>query len=185
MPRIKPLPRDEWTPEQEALLTPMQNEEGVGEIAYNLFTTLARHPKLFKRWSVFANHILFKSTLDAQDRELAILRIAWLTQANYEWGQHILIARQCGLSDAIIKRVKLGADAAEWTAHERSLLTAVDQLHEQCEIREACWGELRKRYDEQQILDLIFTVGNYRLLAGFMKSAGIVRDSGVPGLDAP
>ncbi len=185
MPKIDPLPHAEWNPEQQALLAPMQNEEGVGEIARNLFTTLARHPKLFKRWSVFANHVLFKSTLDAADRELAILRIAWLTQAGYEWGQHVLIARQCGLSDAVIRRIRLGGEAPDWTAHERALLNAVDQLHEQCEIDDACWSELQNRYDEQQMLDLIFTVGNYRLLAGFMKSTGIVRDSGVPGLDEP
>ena len=63
MARIEPLPETEWTEEQEALLAPMQNNEGVGHVARNLFTTLARHPKLFKRWSVFANHVLLKSSL--------------------------------------------------------------------------------------------------------------------------
>ena len=185
MPKIDPLPPNDWTPEQRELLAPMQNDEGVGEIAHNLFTTLVRHPKLFKRWSVFANHVLFKSSLDAVSRELAILRIAWLTQADYEWGQHVLIARECGLSDAVIRRVKQGAEAKGWESHERALLLAVDQLHDHCEIDDACWTALEGRLSEQQILDLIFTVGNYRLLAGFMKSAHIVRDNGVPGLDEP
>lgn len=185
MPKIDPLPQDEWSPEQRALLAPMQNDAGVGPIAQNLFTTLARHPKLFKRWSVFANHVLFKSSLDTVARELAILRIGWLTQADYEWGQHVLIARECGLSDSVIRRVKLGAEAADWAPHERALLIAVDQLNDQCEIDDACWSELQNSYDDNQILDLIFLVGNYRLLAGFMKSIRIVNDAGVPRLDEP
>tara|TARA_B100000900_G_C20402173_1_gene643209 strand:- start:165 stop:722 length:558 start_codon:yes stop_codon:yes gene_type:complete len=185
VPRIEPLPETEWTEEQQELLAPMQNNEGVGNIASNLFTTLARHPKLFKRWSVFANHVLFKSSLSAEARELAILRIGWLTQADYEWGQHILIARQCGLSDETIRRVRLGAEASEWTPPERALLVAVDQLHHQCEIGDACWNSLQKSYDENQILDLIFLVGNYRMLSGFMKSTGLLRDADVPGLEDP
>lgn len=185
MPKIDPLPQDEWNSEQRKLLAPMQEEQGVGKIASNLFSTLVRHPGLFKRWSVFANHVLFKSSLDAVSRELAILRIAWLTQAEYEWGQHVLIARQTGMSDSVIGRVKLGTEAEGWAPNERALLLAVDQLDKHCEIDGPCWSALLDTYNENQILDLIFTVGNYRLLAGFMKSTGIIRDSGVPGLDAP
>ncbi len=185
MPKIEPLASHEWNDEQQALLTPMQQNKGVGEIAQNLFTTLARHPKLFKRWTVFANHILFKSSLCPVDRELIILRSAWLTQADYEWGQHVLIAKQAGLSNDTIRRVKNGAAANEWTSHERSLLLAVDQLHEHSTIDDECWNALSERFDEQQMLDVIVTVGNYRMLAGFMNSVDIARDDGVPGLDAP
>lgn len=185
MPRIKPLPKNKWNAEQQALLAPVQNDKGIGDNARNLFTTLVRHPKLFKRWSVFANHVLFKSSLDPVARELAILRIAWLTQAEYEWGQHVLIARESGLSEATIARVKRGADSEGWSSRECALLIAVDQLHSECEIDPTCWSELQNHYDEKQILDLIFTVGNYRMLASFMKSTEIIRDVGVPALDTP
>ncbi len=185
MPRLDPLPVDQWDDEQAKLMAPMQNNEGVGEIASNLFTTLVRYPKLFKRWTVFANHCLFKSSLDDVGRELAILRIAWLTQADYEWGQHVLIARNCGMSDTIISRVKKGAAASGWTDEQVAILTAVDQLHADCEINDDCWQTLNQTLNEKQILDLIFTVGNYRLLATVMRSVGVERDAGVPGLDQP
>ena len=163
----------------------MQNNEGVGKIASNLFTTLVRYPKLFKRWSVFANHVLFKSSLIAVDRELAILRIAWLTQADYEWGQHVLIARDVGMTDTVIARVRSGSDDDAWNAAQSALLLAVDQLHSDCEIDGACWDALSQHLNEKQILDLIFTVGNYRLLASVMRSVKVERDAGVPGLDQP
>jgi alkylhydroperoxidase family enzyme len=161
MPRISPLSEREWNQEQSDLMAPMKNNEGVGTIASNLFTTLVRYPKLFKRWSVFANHVLFKSSLTAEDRELAILRIAWLTKADYEWGQHVLIARDVGMSDATIARVR------------------------DCEISEQCWDALLQHLSEKQILDLIFTVGNYRLLASVMRSVKVERDAGVAGLEQP
>jgi len=185
MPKISPLPEKDWTEEQSGLMAPMQNNEGVGQIASNLFTTLVRYPKLFKRWSVFANHVLFKSSLTAEDRELAILRIAWLTQADYEWGQHVLIARDAGMSDNTIARVRNGSDDEGWNAAQSALLLAVDQLHSECEIDGACWDALLQHLSEKQILDLIFTVGNYRLLASVMRSVKVERDAGVAGLEQP
>ena len=104
--KLAPLSSDQWSEEQAQLMAPMLNNEGVGPIASNLFTTLVRYPKLFKRWSVFANHVLFKSSLSARDRELVILRVAWLCRAEYEWGQHVLIALDEGLDAETIASVK-------------------------------------------------------------------------------
>lgn len=182
---MTPLPPEEWSEEQAELLQPMRRNEGVGRAAHNLFATLVRHPKLFKRWSVFANHILFKSTLPPRERELVILRVAWLCRADYEWGQHVLIARECGLSDDTIRRIKIGPDGGGWTRIEAALLRAVDELHSDCRIGDGTWNELQPHYGEQQMLDLMFTAGNYRLLAGVMRSIEIERDAGAGGLDGP
>src|SRR5262249_15300331 len=67
-PRLEPLPYDEWDAETKAIFA---------EPTLNIFGTLARHPKLLKRWLVFGNHVLAKSTLSARDRELLILRAGW------------------------------------------------------------------------------------------------------------
>src|SRR5215813_10852378 len=88
----------------------------------NIFATLAHHPGLMKRWLVFGTHVLAKSTLPARDRELAILRIGWLCRAEYEWGQHVQIARGVGIADDEIERVAAGPDAPGWSAGEAALL---------------------------------------------------------------
>lgn len=185
MPRLSPLPPEAWSAEQAELIRPMLKNDVVGEVANNLFSTLLRHPKLFKRWSVFANHILFKSTLPAEARELIILRIAWLCQAEYEWGQHVLIARDYGITDEVIRRVKRGPEDKDWSARESLLLRAVDEVHANCEINADTWSELHQALGDEQILDLIFTVGNYRLLATVMRSTGVELDEGVPDLKSP
>ena len=63
---------------------------------FNIFKVLAHHPKLVKRWTPFAGHILGKQTLPFRDRELLTLRIGWLNQAEYEFAQHELIAKRGG-----------------------------------------------------------------------------------------
>ena len=73
-------------------------ELGMGRVL-NIFATLARHPKLLKRWLVFGDHVLGKSTLSAREREIAILRVGWLCRCEYEWGQHVVIGRMVGLSE--------------------------------------------------------------------------------------
>ena len=92
---------------------------------FNIFKVLAHHPKLVKRWTPFAGHILGKQTLPFRDRELLILRIGWLNQAEYEFAQHELIAKRGGVSDADVTRLKDGPKAAGWMASARSLVLPV------------------------------------------------------------
>src|SRR5262244_3954154 len=106
-PRIQPLPQSDWDDETREL---MENLRRDGQV-YNIFTTLARHPKLLSKWLVFANHVLARSTLPAREREIAILRMGWLCRAEYEWGHHVAIGKQAGLSADEIKRVAEGPDA--------------------------------------------------------------------------
>src|SRR6478735_5319519 len=120
-PRLAPLPAEEWDDETRAILGPAQ--------PINIFGTLARHPKLMKRWMVFGNHVLAKSTLSARDRELLILRTGWNCRAPYEWGQHVAIARRIGITDDDVARIATGPDAEGWDPFEATLLRAADELH--------------------------------------------------------
>ena len=94
-PRIQPLTDDQMDADAKALLEPIAK----GGRVLNIFRTLANHSALARRWMVFSNHILGKSTLPIKDRELVILRIGYLCQSGYEWGQHVVIARNAGMTD--------------------------------------------------------------------------------------
>lgn len=152
----------------------------------NIFRTLAHHPKLLKRWLVFGNHVLARSTLAPRERELAILRIGWLCRAGYEWGQHAVIARDVGLTDAEIERVADGPDAQGWNESERVLLRAVDELRADAFLSDATWNALAKHFTTEQVLDLIFAVGQYQLVSMALNSLGVQPDSpDLPTLPAP
>ena len=92
----------------------------------NLFKILMNHPTLVRRWTVFAGHVLRKQTLPARERELLILRIGWLNQAEYEWAQHVEIAKREGITEAEIERVKAGPTGG-WGGDDAVLLQAVDE----------------------------------------------------------
>lgn len=175
-PRLSPLPPEQWSDEQKDILAPMIRGEGLGRGVINVVATLVRYPKLFKRWSVFANHVLFKSSLEPRDREILILRIAHLCRSDYEWGQHLSIARDAGLSDAEIEAVRSGTEAEGWSAADKALLTATDELHGASCITPDTWTALAQHYSEDQILDIIFTVGNYNMLAMALNSIGVELD---------
>ena len=64
------------------------------------------------------------------------------------------------------------------------MIRAVDELNADCFISDATWTTLRRTYDEQQAMDLMMTVGNYRGLAGLLNSTGVALDPGVPGFPA-
>jgi alkylhydroperoxidase family enzyme len=179
-PRLEPLAEEKWDDETRELLERLQIDGRV----FNIFRTLAAHPKLLKRWLVFGNHILYKSTLPPRERELLILRTGWLCRAEYEWGQHVVIGKRAGLSSDEINRIKEGPDAPGWSAQDAALLRAVDELQSQAFISDLVWKALAASFDTQQLLDLIFTVGQYNLVSMALNTLGVQLDEGVVGFES-
>jgi alkylhydroperoxidase family enzyme len=177
-PRIQPLPEAEWDDDVRATLGGLLR---AGGRVLNIFSTLAHHPKLLKRWLVFGNHVLGKNSLSPRERELAILRIGWLCRAEYEWGQHVAISRQIDMSEEEIRRVTEGPDAPGWDPFDATLLRAVDELHDDAMITDATWKALSERYDTHQLMDLVFTVGQYNLVSMALNTLGVQLDEGIGG----
>ena len=179
-PRIDPLSPEEHDDEVRELL------EGVGAtggFATNIFGTLVRHRGLFRRWLPFGGKLL-SGRVPARDRELVILRTAWLCRSDYEWGQHELISRSVGLADDEIRRVAEGPDATGWEDFERVLLRATDELHADACIADDTWSALTARYDERQLIELPMLVGHYHLVAYTLNSLGVQLEPGLEGLPA-
>jgi len=173
---MHPLPPAQLDDETRALL---------GDRSLNIFGTLAHHPKLMKRWMVFGNHVLAKNTLPARERELLILRTGWNCRAPYEWGQHVAIGRASGVSDEEIERIAAGPDAPGWSPFDAALLRAADELHGDAMITDATYAALGARYDAQQLLDVVFTVGQYHLVSMALNTFRVERDDGSTGVPIP
>jgi alkylhydroperoxidase family enzyme len=174
-PRLSPLPVAEWDDETRELL---------GTQPINIFATLAHHPKLAKRWIVFGNHVLAKNTLSARHRELLILRIGWNCRAPYEWGQHVAIGRAAGITDEEIERIAAGASEG-WDEPEALLLRAADELHARQDLTDETYAGLARHFDAKQLLDIVFTVGQYMLVSMALNTFRVQRDDGVSGVPIP
>ena len=145
----------------------------------NIFRVMMNHPKLTRRWTVFAGHVLQKQTLPPRERELLILRIGWLNQAEYEWAQHVEIAKRCGITEAEILRIQQGP-AAGWNTHEAALLQAADDLFENSVVSDDTWAALAAKYTTEEMMDVVFTIGQYNLVSWALNSFGVPLDDFLP-----
>jgi alkylhydroperoxidase family enzyme len=177
-PRIPPLPPDERDERTAELLNGLM---GGGDM--NIFTTLARHPKLLKRWAAFGGTLLAGGDLPAREREILILRTGANCRSEYEWGQHVRIGKDAGLTDDEIRRVFDGADAG-WGDDDRALIVAADELHRDSRISDDTWAALRARYSDKQLIELLMVVGQYHLVSFTLNSLGVQREAGVEGFPA-
>ena len=171
-PRLTPLGLSEIDPAIREEFFPNHSDDN----ALNINKTLMRHPLLCRRWLPFADYILSEQSLPPRDRELLILRIGWLCQAPYEWRAHSFLAKAVGMKSEEIERIKQGPQADGWSPFDRLLLTAVDELHRDAIIEDATWEELAKKYNEQQMIDLIVTVGQYNLVCMVLNSLSVPLD---------
>lgn len=182
-PRIPPLEIAEADDHQLELLEPLGGDE-----ALNLFRTLAHHSKLLRSWLPFGGRLLRGGALPERDRELVILRVAWLCGSDYEWGQHVAIARDAGLTDPEILRIAAAHTGSESdpepdrSRHEALLSAAVDQLVADHMIDSETWTGLADTYDDTQMIELTMLAGHYAMLAGTLNSIGVQPENPLPPL---
>lgn len=173
--RVAPLQDNEFTEEQRDALDYFIREGWV----LNIFRTLARAPKALKRFNLWGGYVLSsRNDLSPRDRELVILRTGFMCKSGYEWAQHVVIGKDCGLTDAEIARIKRGPADPEWSDLDRAMLQATDELVTDHFISEATWKALSDLSDKQR-MDIVFTVGQYTQVSMILNSFGVQLDDGL------
>ena len=173
-PRIEPGGREQVGAVNAAILRAIGL--GVGGRAPNVFTTLARHRGLFRRWLLFAGGLMPGGELPRRDSELVILRVAHRTGSEYEWAQHERLGRAAGLGEEEIARVREGAAAPGWSERQALLLSAVDELHGGDRVGPQTWSGLARHLNEVELIELCMLAGHYAMLAGTLNSLQVETD---------
>lgn len=176
MPRIAPGGRREIGLVNSAIVWVLGR--ATGGRPPNVFTTLARHRGLFRRWLWFAGALMPGGKLPRADTELVILRVAHNTGCEYERGHHERLGRRAGLSPEEIARVRRGADAEGWSARQALLLSAADELHREGRIGEQLWAELAAELDQVRLIELCMLIGHYEMLAMTLNSLRVQPEHG-------
>lgn len=158
--RIAPAAQPYEPDMEETLANLMQGREPL-----LLFRTLARDPRLFRRF--MAGGLLDKGTITLREREIAIDRTCARCGGEYEWGVHVaLFAEAAGFGqDEIEATVAMGADAPCWNARERLIVRLVDQLHDTATIDDELWAELAHEFRDEQLMELIMLAGFYHMVS--------------------
>ena len=143
----------------------------------NVFTTLARHRSLFRRWLIFASGLMPGGRLSRRETELVILDVARRMDCPYEWDHHEVLGRKAGISDDALAAVRDGdIDAPVFTARERALLLASRELHEHRVLGASSWATLRSALSEVECIEVCMLVGHYQMLAMTLASLQVQRD---------
>ena len=166
-PRVLPLPLTEQDPKTEDLLA-MAGPRAT----LNIFRTLVRNPRVYKRWVPFG-HIVLNGLLPARDRELLVLRVANRCGSAYELSHHEQIALDCDVTAEEVARVRAGAEAGGWSEFDAALLRSVDELLDEYRISDTTWKVLAEKYDESLLIELPMLVGHYHMLAITLNSLGV------------
>ena len=134
--------------------------------------TFGRHPRMQAARSGQSGYVNRVSPLTPYFRELLILRIGWNCQAVYEWAKHVGSvgrARDHGLEP---ERIALGRDAG-WDPFEQAHVRAADEIYRDGIIADDTWADLASQYDTREMMSVVMTVANYRLVSMSLNALGV------------
>jgi alkylhydroperoxidase family enzyme len=173
-PRLPALPAEQRTERQQVLLDEMSMVvvDGVRKPREDkaALEILIRHAELYKAHVDVAKKYLSDCEMDIRDRELAILRIGWLSQAPFEWGAHVKIAKRNGISSEEIQRVVEGSTAEAWNKRDRAIVRAMEELHFDSMITDATWADLQEFYNDKKLIELVILAGQYKTVAYYQNA---------------
>lgn len=188
--RIEPLGDDEILDALSArareLLDALRRNYSAGEPGeiHATFRTLFRHHDATQAYLELGVLLTMEPALSPRDKELAILRTAWLCGSPVAWGEHVESGKVAGLASDDIERLTLGSSAPGWREEDRAIVRAAEELHGDAMISDATWAQLAARLDDRQLIELVIVAGHYHMTAFLQNTLRFPPREGNPGLAA-
>jgi len=187
-PRLPPLRPGERSERQQELFDRMGmvvvdgvRKERTDKAALEI---LLRHAELYEAHMAVAQKFLSDGEMTIRDRELAILRLAWLSQAPFEWGSHVMIARRNGVTTGEIARAIEGSSDPGWNDRDRAIVRAMEELHYDSMISDETWAALAGFYNDKKLIELVILAGQYKTVAYYQNALRLPLPENNQGLAA-
>ncbi|MCG6873802.1 MAG: carboxymuconolactone decarboxylase family protein [Betaproteobacteria bacterium] len=139
----------------------------------NLYRMLLHSPPVARGWLNLLTAIRQQAQLSGRHRELAIMRIAVLNGADYEFRQHVPFALKEGLTQAQLDALKSGGEPQGLAEADRAVLAYADAMTRQIRVPDDVFAAVRKHFSEREIVELTATVGSYNLVSRFLEAIQI------------
>jgi len=182
--RIVPADESRWSDETRDILgsaTPASDHpEGQGPP--NILYTIAHHPTLLAPFLGFTAALAMRGVLPRRDSELLALRSSWNCRSAFEWGHHVEYALAAEIPRETIERIPSGPDDAGWDHHDRLLLRVADELHENQQLSDETYADLKDEFSIAEIVEITFVVGNYTMLSMVANATGVPLEERLTGL---
>ena len=173
MARI-PYPEIERDPEVAQLAAQIVRER---RRMLNLYRMLLHSPPLARGWLAMFTAIRQQLHLPHRDRELAILRVAVLNGADYEFAQHVPYAKdEGGLTDAQIEAVKADPASPLFTPRDRAVIAYADAMTREIRVPDPVFAQVRAQFPEREVVELSATIAGYNLVSRFLEALQVDHD---------
>ena len=143
--------------------------------------TVAKHPYLLPPMLQFSA-ALAGGVLPRRASEILALRASWNCQSEFEWAHHVGYGLDAGLVEEEIARLAGGDPDEAWAPEDAALVRAADELHAEQDIQDSTWSALAQSWNEAQLIEIPFVVGQYTMLSMVAKATGVPVDPGKPKL---
>lgn len=153
--------------------------DAMPEGAPRILGTVKRHPHLLEPMLRFSS-ALAAGALPRRASEILALRAAWNCRSAFEWAHHTRYGLDAGLSQEEIDRLAGGDPDAGWDEIDAALIRAADELHVDQDVSDVTWDRLVRDWDEGQLIEIPFVVGQYTMLSMVAKATGVPVDPGLP-----
>jgi alkylhydroperoxidase family enzyme len=177
MPRIPYLDMEQATPEYRDMLK--------GRYNLNLYRMLPHATTIAPGFLRMGGAILRESAIDPQLREIAILRVGFLSKASYEVHQHKRVARNVGLSDAKIAALESDPQSTVFTPLEKLVIRYTDEVVTNVKASNALFNELLAQLDHRRMAELTLTIGFYMAVSRFLENFEIEIEPQPPVSETP
>lgn len=165
-----PIADDAWPAEIAGMLSGFAG-------GLNVYRTMAHHPGLLAAWANLREHIVNQTTLGAVRSEIVILRTGTRLASSYEWHQHIIRARKCGMDD--VRIASLSGAIGKMLPEDAIIASAVDELFSEHRISNKTEAALRALVGKHGVLDVIATTGFYSTLGYILNTFETPLDEGI------
>lgn len=135
----------------------------------NLYRALANHPALVAAWTEFARTIRYDSRTPRALRELVILRGAQLMKSEYEWAQHLKMARNAGVREEQIENLASWRTASCFDSREKAALALAEEVTNG-RVTDATHAEVLKHFDTQDFVELSLTAAFYAMVGRMLDA---------------
>ena len=138
----------------------------------NLYRALANHPAIVAAWTEFANTLRHASRTPRALRELVILRGAQVSASEYEWAQHLRMARKAGVREAQIAALAGWRTSPEFDARERAALELAESVTSG-RVTDEVYREAMRHFDQHDYVELAVTAGFYAMVARVLDAMAV------------
>ena len=145
----------------------------------NVFRMMANVPASFQPLIDFAMSLLMRGEFDPRKREIAVLRVAHVTHAHYEWVQHVRVAKSVGLTDEEIAKIAVDAPVTSLDSEANLLCRVADEISKDVRLSDEALAAVLEHYGVRQATELILCVSYFNMLSRFLESTRVELEPGL------